>query len=78
MAQPARSRTLVHLVNGSGHQDTAYFAPIPRHDIRLELPAGIGRVRATALGRDLPVTTQDGRAVVTLPRLDAYEVLVAQ
>ena len=27
MDQPARQRTLVHLVNGTGHQGTAYFPP---------------------------------------------------
>jgi hypothetical protein len=78
MTQPARSRTLVHLVNGSGHQDTGYFAPIPMRDIRLELPAGIARVRAVALGRDLAVSKQGAHAIVTLPSLDAYEVLIAQ
>jgi hypothetical protein len=75
MAQPARGRTLVHLVNGSGHQDTAYFAPIPMRDIRVELPGTVRRVRAVALGRSLRVTSADGASVVTLPRLDAYEVL---
>jgi hypothetical protein len=75
MAQPSRGRTLVHLVNGSGHHDTAYFAPIPMRDIRLELRGKVRRVRAVALGRDLPVTSAGGASVVTLPRLDAYDVL---
>ncbi len=75
MTQPARGRTLVHLVNGSGHHDTAYFAPIAMRDIRVELPGMVRRVRAVALGRDLPVTARDGWSAVTLPSLDAYEVL---
>jgi hypothetical protein len=75
MTQPSRGRTLVHLVNGSGHQDTAYFAPIPMRDIRVELPGRVRRVRAVASGRDLPVTSAGGASVVTLPRLDAYDVL---
>jgi hypothetical protein len=75
MTQPARNRTLVHLVNGSGHHDTAYFAPIPMRDIRIELPGNVTRVRATALGRDLPVTRAERGSVVVLPALDAYEVL---
>ena len=37
--------------------------------------ARVRRVRAVALGRDLPVTGAGGASVVTLPRLDAYEVL---
>jgi hypothetical protein len=62
-------------VNGSGHHDTAYFAPIPMRDIRIELPEAVGRVRAIALGRDLPVTRAERGSVVVLPALDAYEVL---
>ena len=38
MTQPSRGRTLVHLVNGTGHHDTAYFAPLPMRDVRVELP----------------------------------------
>ncbi len=75
MAQPARGRTLLHLVNGSGHHDTAYFAPIAMRAIRVELPGTVRRVRAVALGRDLPVTARDGWSAVTLPSLEAYEVL---
>jgi hypothetical protein len=75
MTQPARKRTLVHLVNGSGHHDTAYFAPIPMRDIRIEMPEALRRVRAVALGRDLPVTRAERGSVVVLPALDAYEVL---
>ena len=75
MTQPARGRTLVHLVNGSGHHDTAYFAPIAMRDIRVELPGTLRRVRALALGRDLPVTARDGWSAVTVPSLEAYEVL---
>lgn len=62
-------------VNGSGHQHTAYFAPIPMRDIRVELPGTVRRVRAVAWGRDLSVTSAGGASVVTLPRLDAYDVL---
>ena len=88
MTQPARGRTLVHLVNGSGHHDTAYFAPIAMRDIRVELPGVVSRVRAVALGQR---SGDDGAggAAVTVPtsrptsleiervaaRLDAYEVL---
>ena len=75
MTQPARGRTLVHLVNGSGHHSTAYFAPIPMRDIRVELSGAIRRVRAIALDRDLPVTRGERGSVVVLPALDAYEVL---
>ena len=51
MAQPARGRTLVHLVNGSGHHDTAYFAPIAMRDIRVELPGRCAGARRRAGAR---------------------------
>ncbi len=78
MEQPARRRTLVHLVNGTGHQDTAYFAPIALHDIRIELDRDVRRVRAVALDRDLPVAIAGRYRSVTLPMLNAYEVLVIE
>jgi hypothetical protein len=78
MAQPARSRWLIHLVNGTGHQDTAYFAPVEMRDIRIELTSDVRQVRAVALGRTLPIEGAGRRRWFTLPRLQAYEVLVVE
>ena len=78
MDQPSRNRTLVHLVNGSGHHDTAYFAPIEMRDIRIELQRPIDRAHAVSLGRDLPVSSSSGGSAVTLPSLKAYEVIVVE
>jgi hypothetical protein len=82
MEQPARRRTLIHLVNGTGHQDTAYFPPVEIRDIRVELASAghehVRRVRAVALGRDLPIEGTGQRRWFTLPRLQAYEVLVVE
>ena len=78
MEQPARRRSLIHLVNGTGHQDTAYFPPVEMRDIRIELASDVRRVRAVALGRTLPIEGAGGRRWFTLPRLRAYEVLVIE
>jgi hypothetical protein len=82
MEQPARRRTLIHMVNGTGHQDTAYFPPIEIRDIRIELPSPghehVRRARAVALGRTLPIEGAGPRRWFTLPRLQAYEVLVIE
>jgi hypothetical protein len=79
MEQPARRRSLIHLVNGTGHQDTAYFRPVEMRDIRIELASPghdhVRRVRAVALGRTLPIEGAGGRRWFTLPRLRAYEIL---
>ena len=78
MEQPARRRLLIHLVNGTGHQDTAYFQPIEMRDIRIELARDVRRVHAVALGRTLPIEGTGRRRWFTLPRLQAYEVLVVE
>ena len=78
MDQPARGRTLVHLVNGTGHQDTAYFPPVPLRDIRIELARDVRRARAVDLDQDLPVTTNGRYRSFTLPILRAYEVIIVE
>ena len=78
MDQPARNRTLVHLVNGTGHQDTAYFPPVELRDITIELPRDVRTVQAVALGRALPVTSNGRNRTFTLPTLKAYEVLIVE
>jgi hypothetical protein len=84
MRQPARKRTLVHLVNLSGHADTAYFDPIAMRDISLDLGADFTTARAVVANQALPVTRAGadagggdrGRGRFVLPSLGAYEVIV--
>jgi hypothetical protein len=78
MDQPARRRTLVHLVNLTGHQGTAYFPPVELRDIRIEIARDVRRVRAVALDAELPVTTAGRYRSFTLPRLGAYEAIVIE
>jgi len=78
MRQPARDRTLIHLVNGTGHQDTAYFPPVELSDIRIELRDNVRHARAVGLGVDLPVTTTGQSRFFILPRLKTYEVIVLE
>ena len=78
MDQPARNRTLVHLVNGTGHHHTAYFPPVELRDITIELPRDVRRVQAVALGLALPVTSNGRNRTFTLPTLKAYEVLIIE
>ena len=78
MDQPARQRTLVHLVNGIGHSDTAYFPPVELRDIRIALARDVRRATAASSGASLPVTVEGNYRVFTLPRLGAYEVVVIE
>jgi hypothetical protein len=78
MDQPARSRTLVHLVNATGHSDTAYFPPIELRDIRIALARDFSRATAVASGRSLPVTREGRYRAFTVPSLKSYEVVVVE
>ena len=78
MRQPERGRTLVHLVNASGHSDTAYFEPIELRELALDLAGDFTRARAAGLGATLAVTRSGGRTRFDLPRLGAYEVVVLE
>lgn len=68
---------LVHLVNGSGHFGTSFFAPIPMHDLRVELalaqePSAVhGLVQNAAYD----YTWQDGRLTIHVPRVDLFEAI---
>jgi hypothetical protein len=77
-SQPARSVTLVHLVNSAGHQDRSFHQPAPlfesRLAVRLDRPATT--VRSAALDRDLPFEQRDGWLRLTLPRLGLLDALV--
>jgi hypothetical protein len=78
MRQPARSRTLVHFVNLSGHADTAYFAPIEMRDITVELAQPFRRATAVGLNKKLRLTVVGPYHRFTLPRLDHYAVVVLE
>ena len=76
MRQPDRKRTLVHLVNLTGHSDTAYFDPIEMRDISIELAAPFASARAMVVNQPLTVSRTGDRGRLVLPSLGAYEVIV--
>lgn len=78
MKQPQVARILVHLVNLSGHSDTAYFPPIAMPEITVELADEFKSARSTALALDLPVSRQGRSGRFVLPRLGSYDVIVLQ
>jgi hypothetical protein len=78
MDQPARSRTLVHLVNGTGHSGTAYFPPVELRGIRIDLARPFERATAASSGARLAATGSGRYRSFTLPSLGAYEVVVVE
>ena len=77
MEQPSLGRSLIHLVNGTGHHDTAYFPPLEIRDIRIELPLAV-RARCRGSRPGSPDRGQRPVRSFTLPRLQAYEVIVVE
>jgi hypothetical protein len=67
-------RTLLHLINLTGHSQTAYFAPVPMRDIRVQLAGNFKRARAIRNARELPIA--DGKFVI--PELSDYELVVLE
>jgi hypothetical protein len=78
MEQRARGRTLVHLVNVTGHSGTAYFSPVELREIRIELARDFTRATAASSGASLPVRRRDGYGIFTVPVLHAYEAVVIE
>jgi hypothetical protein len=78
MNQLHRNRTLVHLVNGSGHSSTAYFSPVPMRDIDVEVRGTFRRARSARSGSALPLTTSGGYTRFSLPELGAYDAVVLE
>jgi hypothetical protein len=78
MDQPDRGRTLIHLVNGTGHHDTAYFPPLEIRDIRIDLTRDVRSARAVALDQKLPVSVKGRVRSFTVARLQGYEVIVIE
>ncbi|MGH9160648.1 MAG: hypothetical protein ACRD2X_11785 [Vicinamibacteraceae bacterium] len=78
MRQPRSGRTLVHLVNISGHSSTAYFSPIEMRDIDLAITGRFKRARSVRLNRALALTQAGGHMTFSLPRLGAYDVIVLE
>ncbi|MGH2352997.1 MAG: hypothetical protein ACRDJN_15415, partial [Chloroflexota bacterium] len=78
--QPSSGATLVHLVNGSGHQDRSYFEPSPYFDRQLALRTGqpVRRVTSAAQGLELSFRQDDGWVRCTLPRLDLLDLLILE
>jgi hypothetical protein len=76
--QPAGHRTLIHLINYSGHQGRAFHNPLQIRDIELTLTDTGPVTTATALrlGQKLPIQQADGHVTIALPALDAFEAIV--
>lgn len=70
-----KGRTLVHLVNLSGHSQTGYFEPVPMGPVRVELEGEYVSAEALRAGGKLEVKRAGGRTSFTVPRLEDYDLV---
>jgi Hypothetical glycosyl hydrolase 6 len=73
-----KERTLLHLINLSGHSQTGYFPPIPMSDIQIQV-AGAFKTAMTLRAQGSPAVKIDkGYTEFTIPRLTDYELVVLE
>lgn len=72
------SRTLLHLINLSGHSDTGYFAPIPMQGIHVAVAGSFASAKTVREPGVLTVHRTAGYSEIVIPALRDYELVVLQ
>lgn len=71
-------RTLLHLINLSGHSETGYFAPVAMDAIRVRLAGNFRSAKTVRSPGTLAVRAAQGYSEFTIPRLSDYELVVLE
>jgi hypothetical protein len=71
-------RTLLHLINLSGHSQTGYFSPIPMSDIQIQVAGVFKTANTLRAPGSLAVKIDKGYTEFTIPRLSDYELVVLE
>jgi hypothetical protein len=69
---------LLHLVNLSGHSQTAYFKAIPMTGVNVQVKGVFRSARAIVAGKELAVSRNGEYASFTVPSLEEYELVELQ
>ena len=72
------ARTLLHLINLSGHSQTGYFAPLAMDAIRVRVAGSFHSAKTVRSPGALAVRTAQGYTEFTVPRLSDYELVVLE
>jgi hypothetical protein len=78
MAQRARGRTLLHLLNQSGRLGASSSRAVPMTDIEFTLRGRFRTARSRRLGQDLALVVGADRVSFRLPHLEEYDVIVLE
>jgi hypothetical protein len=73
-----KGRTLLHLINVTGHSQTGYFPPIPMGPIHIRLAGEFQAAKAVRAPAALPVSVKDRYTEFAVPRLTDYELVVIE
>jgi hypothetical protein len=69
-------RTLLHLINLSGHSQTGYFPPVQMKDIQVEVAGDFRTATTVRKPGNLTVKTVGGHSRFTVPQLLDYELVI--
>jgi hypothetical protein len=69
-------RTLLHLVNLSGHSQTGYFAPVPMTGVRVQLAGAHKSARTVRSPGAVGLRATEGYTELVIPQLSDYELVV--
>ena len=72
------SRTLLHLINLSGHSGTGYFEPVAMKDIHVSVAGAFQTAKTVRTSGTLPVHHAGGYSGIVIPALRDYELVVLQ
>ncbi len=70
--------TLLHLINLSGHSQTAYFAPVPMTGIQVQIAGVFKTAKTVRSPGSLEVKVDKGYTEFTIPLLSDYELVVLE
>jgi len=73
-----QGRTLLHLVNLSGHSQTAYFDPLPMRRIRIEVEGTFRSAKALRGAAAVSAKASAGYTSLVLAELKDYELIVLE
>jgi hypothetical protein len=73
-----RGRTLLHLINVSGHSQTGYFPPIPMSGIQVQVAGAFKTAKTLRTPGNLAVRVSGGYTEFTIPQLSDYELVVIE
>lgn len=71
-------RTLLHVINLSGHSQTGYFAPLPMPAIRVQVAGSFRTAKTIRSSGSLTVRVEQGYSEFTIPHLADYELVVLE